>query len=405
LLFRPIRLRPWLPAVAVLLALSLGAFGQSAPPIAYYDPAIAQTGNTLKGALHEIIKGHTVLPYTATTTDTWDALMRLDEAPWDSASVVLVYSGLTNLKTNNYTAGVGAGKWSREHLVPQSYGLVAISSSSRAKTDVFNLRPADYTVNSTRSNLYYDTTTTPFRTTASAPGSSYDSDSWEPGDEDKGMVARAAFYMATRYDGTDPDVPDLELSATPDAATYRFGKLSKMLAWNRQYPPTAAERLRNQRIYDTLQHNRNPFIDHPEYADMVFNGASPAQAWKSLRFTAQELLTPAISDDTADADGDGLPNLVEYALRSDPRQPNPAPIAASAATVGDVRYIYLTFPRNRNATDTAISYESSGDCATWTPVAAEPISAVVADFETEQWTVRVPAAAPRFFVRVRVNKP
>ena len=115
-------------------------------------------------------------------------------------------------------------------LVRQSFGLVALSASSRAKTDVFNLRPIDYTVNSTRNNLYYDTTTTPFHAMAGAPGSSYDSDSWEPREEDKGVVARAAFYMATRYDGTDADVPDLELSDTPDAATYRFGKLSTLLA-------------------------------------------------------------------------------------------------------------------------------------------------------------------------------
>ena len=86
--------------------------------------------------------------------------MALDEAPADPASVVLIDSGLTNLKTNNYTGGVGAGKWDREHLWPQSYGLVAISANSRAKTDLFNLRPIDYTVNSTRGNLYYDTTTT-----------------------------------------------------------------------------------------------------------------------------------------------------------------------------------------------------------------------------------------------------
>ena len=224
----PVGVRTWLSVLAVLLAVSLRAFAQSAPPVRYYDTGIGKTGGTLKGALHEIIKGHTVLPYTSTSTDTWDAVMMLDEDPLDSASVVLIYSGLTNLKTNNYTGGVGVGKWDREHLFPQSFGLVALSASSRAKTDVFNLRPIEYTVNSTRNNLFYDTTTTPFHTMAGAPGSSYDSDSWEPREEDKGIVARAAFYMATRYDGTDADVPDLELSDTPDAATYHFGKLSTL---------------------------------------------------------------------------------------------------------------------------------------------------------------------------------
>ena len=247
-------------------------------------------------------------------------------------------------------------------------------------------------------------TTTPYRTTAGAPGSSYDSDSWEPREDDKGVVARAAFYMATRYDGADADVPDLELSDTPDPATYRFGKLSTLLAWNRQHPPTGTERLRNQRIYDNLQHNRNPFIDEPDYADMVFNGASPAQAWKNLWFTSQELLTPAISGDAADADGDGLANLVEYTLHSDPREANSAAITASVATVGSVRYVYLAFPHNRNATDVVLACEGSSDLQTWTPAAAEPVSATFTSFETEQITVRLPASASAWFVRIRATR-
>ena len=47
------------------------------------------------------------------------------------------------------------------------------------------------------------------------PALSYEGDSLEPWDDDKDVVARAAFYMATRYDGTDADVADLELSDTP----------------------------------------------------------------------------------------------------------------------------------------------------------------------------------------------
>lgn len=130
------------------------AFAQFDPPPAYYDSAIASTGPNLKQALHDIIKGQSVIPYTSTATDTWDAIKVLDEAPGDPASVVLIYSGLTNLKSNQYPGGVGAGKWDREHLWPQSFGLVAISANSRAKTDLFNLHPIDYTVNSTRNNLY-----------------------------------------------------------------------------------------------------------------------------------------------------------------------------------------------------------------------------------------------------------
>ena len=87
---RPQRLALFL----AIFAASLRAFGQSAPPLHYYDAAIGKTGAVLKSALHEVIKGHTVLPYTSTVTDTWDALMTVDEDPLNPANVVLIYSDL-----------------------------------------------------------------------------------------------------------------------------------------------------------------------------------------------------------------------------------------------------------------------------------------------------------------------
>ena len=40
--------------------------------------------------------------------------------------------------------------------------------------------------------------------------------------------------------------------------------------------------------------------------------------WKGARFTHAELADPLISGDSADPDGDGLPNLLEYGLGLDP---------------------------------------------------------------------------------------
>ena len=85
---------------------------------------------------------------------------------------------------------------------------MALSASSRAKTDLFNLRPIDTIVNSTRGNKFYDNATAPVTLVSGAPGSSYDGDSWEPRFADKGQIARSAFYIAVRYDGADADVLD-----------------------------------------------------------------------------------------------------------------------------------------------------------------------------------------------------
>ena len=68
-----------------LVAASFRVLAQTAPSLQYYDSAIGATGAALKAALHDIIDGHTVLPYTAVATDTWDALKVLDEDPANPA--------------------------------------------------------------------------------------------------------------------------------------------------------------------------------------------------------------------------------------------------------------------------------------------------------------------------------
>ena len=375
---------------------------QSDPPNGYYDAAIGKTGAALKSALHDIIKGHTQLLYTSSSTDTWDALRDIDKNPANPAQVVLVYSGFLATAADQYNGQTGS--WDREHLWPQSYGLVVFSDGSRAKTDIFNLRPIEVKTNEIRLNKYYDTTTPPGSSYAQAPQSSYDGDSWEPRLEDKGLIARSLFYMAVRYDGTDSDVPDLELSDTPNSSQYKFGKLTTVLAWNRLVPVTASERARNHRIYTTYQHNRNPFIDHPEFADLVFvAGATPGQAWKSLHFTTAELANNTISGDTADPDNDGLKTVVEYAFHRDPRVPERTPLVTPKANAdGSVQ---LVFTHNRWATDATLSYETSSDLLTWTPVAGQVIGTTVTNYETEQLTVRLPGTGPKLFARIRVTKP
>jgi endonuclease I len=335
--------------------------------------------------------------------DTWDALMVLDEDPDDPARVVVVYSGFSLLKSSQ-TPGT-LGSWNREHLWPQSYGLNALSSNSRAKTDLFNLWAAEGSVNSSRGNKFYDYSTAPVTNPALAPGTTYDFNSWEPRDADKGAAARAVFYMAVRYEGTDPDVPDLELAETPDAALYRFGNLTTLLAWNRQFPVTPAERLRNQRIYATYQHNRNPFIDRPENADMVFLGLTPVQAWKNVRFTASELGDPSIGGDLADPDQDGISNLLEYACARDPRQPDTtAAMAVSLVSANSTSAFDAVFQWNRFASDVTFTFEGSTDLQTWSAVNAVLTDSTLLDFATGRATARIVVPSAPYFVRLRASR-
>lgn len=88
---------------------------------------------------------------------------------------------------------------------------------------------------------------------------------YEPRNEQKGAAARAMFYMCTRYteNGTTWKLPDVI------SATISYGQDQAILKqWNAQYPPSKFEITRNDYI-DSLQNNRNPFIDHPEYACFI----------------------------------------------------------------------------------------------------------------------------------------
>ena len=54
------------------------------------------------------------------------------------------------------------------------------------------------------------------------------------------------------------------------AANARMGLLSTLLQWNNMDPPSTSEALRNSRVCSLYQHNRNPFVDHPEYAGSIW---------------------------------------------------------------------------------------------------------------------------------------
>ncbi len=132
--------------------------------------------------------------------------------------------------------------------------------------DVHNLKPADASVNQDKSNKDFDNGGTQH---PEATGCYYTSSTWEPRDEVKGDIARIIFYMDTRYEGTNGEI---DLTVVDEINTYplpEHGKLSTLLEWNLQDPPDEFERNRNNVIF-SWQKNRNPFIDHPEFAELIW---------------------------------------------------------------------------------------------------------------------------------------
>ena len=260
--------RPGLTSgTAFAFAGSDGGGGDDDPPpggdgeydTTYWKSAIGKSGSALEAALHTIISsGVAKLPYDAV----WNALTVTDRDPDNPANVIGIYSGFSMPASDN---GGGVDQWNREHVWAKSHG--DFGTATGPGTDLHHLRPEDVTVNADRGNLDFDEGGTP---DAEAPGNYYDSDSWEPRDAVKGDVARMILYMAVRYDGGD-GWPDLQVNDLAGNGTAPYlGRVSVLLRWNDEDPPSAFEMNRNDVIYEDYQHNRNPFIDHPEWADSIW---------------------------------------------------------------------------------------------------------------------------------------
>jgi len=258
-------------------------------PSGYYDSANNKTGQQLRDALHDIIDDHHVIPYSSSSYDTHDALEDLDVDPNNPSNVILIYSGWSVPKSS-------WPDWNREHTWPQSYG----TSSGPANTDMFHIYACDMNVNSSRGNKYYDNGGTNFH--PEAPDCRYDTDSWEPRDEEKGDIARYMFYMDVRYNGDEYNELDLELTDNTSliVSGSRFmGKLSTMLEWHENDPVDSREQIRNELIYSNIQYNRNPFVDNPSWVYSIWGGALITDTYTISS------LTGGVADFTLDA---GVPN-------------------------------------------------------------------------------------------------
>lgn len=127
----------------------------------------------------------------------------------------------------------------------------------------------------------------------------------------------------------------------------------------------------------------------------------PFQSWSLARFSAQQMLDPAVGGPSADPDGDGLSNLTEYALGREPKvaEAAPAPVASNDGT----DWIF-TYTRPADRTDVTYAVEVSTDLATWTTSGVTHARTVAG--ATETWQGRVAMAGrPQVFFRLKVSQP
>ena len=230
----------------------------------YYDSVTSLSGVSLKAALQDLLEvNHTKLSYS----EVWDALQYTDEDSSNTNNVVLLYTGRSHSKSDrDGQSGFDNDSWNREHVWPKSLGFS--STSQYGYTDIHHIRPADKTVNSSRSNKDYDEG-------GSVQGEADDTftttETFEPRDEVKGDVARMIFYMDVRYDGSDGNMDDLYLvnNTSSETGDPFFGVVCTLYSWHQQDAVDVGEMTRNNRIHE-WQGNRNPLIDHPEWVDEFY---------------------------------------------------------------------------------------------------------------------------------------
>jgi endonuclease I len=260
----------------LLLILMLPIAMWAQPKAGYYNAAVGKTEAALRTSLKTIISyGHSVTSYSGL----WTAYGTTDINPatgkiWD------MYSNCSfTWKTdqNSGYTGPECTNYNREHSIPQSW----FNEASPMVSDAFHVYPTDSKVNGIRSNDPFGEVGSATITTGngSKSGSSsfagYSGTVFEPIDVYKGDFARTYFYMATRYAGACENWSGGVFSSSFLGLNAYARDL--FLKWHRQDPVSTKEINRNNAV-ESVQNNRNPFIDYPELAEYIW-GNKKGQAW------------------------------------------------------------------------------------------------------------------------------
>lgn len=261
---------------ALFFLISLTLIIHAEAPAAYYSSCIGKSGQALLKALAQKIGPHTNVGYDGL----WDVYRTSDVRPdgtlWDIYSTKQWPANFT--RCGNYS--VVGDCVNREHSLPKSWWG---GGKADQYSDAFHLYPTDGKVNGQRSNypfgecaggssLSSNGNVKPLGRLGSSTFTGYTGTVFEPDDEYKGDLARSYFYMAAAYNDLVSGWRSGNGSAVFDGNSYPvFTSWTQalLLKWARQDQVSEKESNRNEAIY-AHQHNRNPFIDHPELIEYIW---------------------------------------------------------------------------------------------------------------------------------------
>ncbi len=175
---------------------------------------------------------------------------------------------------NRSAAQNGSPAFNTEHTYPQG----KFNSNEPMKSDIHHLFPTTNSSNSERGNK-------PFGNVGSASwtvgGSKSNSSTFEPRDSQKGASARAMMYFVLRYQ---------------DYSSFFKNQETVLRNWHDQFPPDAIDSARNEDIF-SLQNNRNPFVDYPQFVERITSlvSATPAPIVQSI-YSSEDTISLGIGN-------------------------------------------------------------------------------------------------------------
>lgn len=205
------------------------------------------TGDSLASALETLLKAERNASFSYGSLQT-SAFPYTDADPTrpNGGYIVSFYSG---------DAVIGYTGMNKEHTWPNSHG------GNKVENDPHMVRPTLTSENISRGNEYFSNT---------AAG-------WDPaslGDVTaRGMAARIILYSAVIGKTGGLVLEDVGRGQGSGTGN-KMGKLGDLLKWNLDYPVNAKEILRNETLDISLDYNRNPFIDRPEYGCAIWGNTN-----------------------------------------------------------------------------------------------------------------------------------
>ncbi|MCB9498160.1 MAG: endonuclease [Erysipelotrichaceae bacterium] len=173
--------------------------------------------------------------------------------------------------------------YNREHSTPKSWWG---GDDTLQGSDPFIVYPSDGKVNGYRSNYpfgevgsatYSSNNSYSLLGTADTSTYSYSGTVFEPNDDWKGDLARSAFYTRAKWTSSYSWTAGEGSAIYSGSASTNYGltdyAIALYTAWSNLDPVDDWELQRNEAVY-AIQGDRNPFINHPEYANTIWGGTT-----------------------------------------------------------------------------------------------------------------------------------